>query len=67
MLQFKNRFLLPRHAFRQPVEEQVNHRRRVQRQNLAHNQSAHNRDAQRPPQLRTNTCPQSQRQTAKHA
>ena len=37
---------------RQPVEEQINDRRRIKRQQLAQDQSADDRDAQRPPQFR---------------
>ena len=46
-------------SLRQAVEPQVNHRCRVQREQLAQQQAAHNRDAQRPPQFRTRAAAQS--------
>src|SRR6266851_1180530 len=47
----------------QPIEEQINHRRRKQRQHLRHNQPAHNRDAQRPSQLASRARAQRQWET----
>src|ERR1700689_4367671 len=49
----------------QAVEEQVNHRRGEQRQHLAHQQSADDRDAQRRAQLRSGAGAQHQRQGGK--
>src|SRR5580700_980427 len=48
----------------QTVKPQINHRRRIQRQQLTENQSAHDRNSQRPPQLRASTRKQRQRQPA---
>src|ERR1700728_3840816 len=52
--------LIFRKSFSQPVEPQINYRRRIERQQLAQQQSAYNRDAQRTPQFRP--CPRTQRQ-----
>ena len=38
---------------RQPVKPQINHRRGVEREQLAENQAAHDGDAERPAQLRS--------------
>src|SRR5579872_3202564 len=51
-------------APRQPVKPQVNHRRGVKGKQLAEQQAAHNRDAQRPAQFRAGAGSQRQRQAA---
>ena len=48
----------------QPIEEEIDHRRRVERQQLAQDQSAYNGDAQRPAQFRSHAGAKSQRQAA---
>src|SRR5438067_1399252 len=53
-----------REARGQAVEPQVNHWRGVKRQQLAQDQAANNRDAQRMPQLRTSSTAQRQRQSS---
>ena len=47
-----------------PIEEQVDHRRGVERQHLADDQAAHDRDAERMPQLRPGAGAQRQRDAA---
>ena len=49
-------------ASRQSVEGQVDHRRRVQRQQLADDQAADDGDTERAPQLRPNAAAERQRQ-----
>jgi len=49
---------------RQPIKPQVNNRRGIERQQLAYEQSADNRDAQWMPQLRASASPQCERQSA---
>ena len=49
---------------RQPVEHQIDHRRGEQRQHLADDQAADDRDAERPAQLRAGAGAQHQRQRA---
>ena len=51
----------------QPVEEQIDHRRRVERQHLADDQPADDRDAQRPPQLGARAGAERQRQAPSRA
>ncbi len=53
--------LLTRKPGRQPLKKQVNHRRRVQSQHLADNQSTNDRDAERLAQFRSDTRSQGQR------
>src|SRR5712671_5113340 len=53
-----------RESLRQTIEPEVNHRRGVESQQLAYQQSADNRDAERMPQFRTGTRSQSERDTA---
>src|SRR5689334_11476169 len=42
-------------TFSHPVEEDVDHRSRIERQDLAEKQTAHHRNSQRPPEFRTDT------------
>ena len=54
---------------RQPVEIEVNHRRRVKRQQLAEDQAADDRDAEGPPQFRARAraeCERHARQQRRH-
>jgi hypothetical protein len=55
--------LLLRGLFREPVEGQIHHGRRVERQELREEQPTDDRDPQRPPQLRAGAGAQRQRQT----
>src|SRR5258707_1279334 len=48
----------------EPAEEKINHRRRVKRQHLTHDQAADDGDAQRLAQFRTDAVAQRQRQSA---
>src|SRR5438034_538554 len=49
---------------RQPIKPQVNNRRGIERQQLAYEQSADDRDSQWVPQLRASASPQRQWQSA---
>src|ERR1700741_2473066 len=51
-------------ALCEAIEENVDHRSGVQRQNLAKQQTAHHRDAQRAPKFSTAPGPQGERQSA---
>src|SRR5271165_893069 len=55
---------VPRESLRQPIEPQVDDRGGVEREHLAHQQAAHDGDAQRMPQLRTGSATERQRQAA---
>src|SRR6516162_3551437 len=55
----------PRKPPRQPVEENVNYRRRVQRKDLAQDQPAHHRNPEWSAELRTNAGAKRQRNAAK--
>src|SRR5579871_4131233 len=46
------------------IQNQVNHGRRVERERLAENQPANNRDTQRPAKLRSRAAAESERQSA---
>ena len=50
-----------------PIERQINHRRRIKRQHLAEDQTADDRDSQRPPQLRADAAAERQRQRRRTA
>ena len=49
---------------RQTIEEQINHRRGIERQHLAEDQAADDGDAERPPQLRAHAGAERQRNAA---
>src|SRR5437868_15522667 len=53
-------------ARRHAVEIEINHRRGEERQKLAEQQSADDRDAERMPQLRSRTVAEHQRQSAEY-
>src|SRR5579871_2639057 len=53
-------------AHPQPIKEQIDHRRRKQRQRLRDDQATDDRDSQRPPQLTSCATAQRQRKTTKH-
>jgi len=52
---------------RQPIKSQVNHRRGVQRQQLAEDEAADDGDAEGAAQFRTDAGAQRERQTASNA
>src|SRR5262250_1983236 len=57
----------PRKPGAQAIEEDVDYWRRVEREHLAHKQSAHDRDAERMPQFRSGARSQRQRQSRKES
>jgi hypothetical protein len=53
------------HAKAQAIERQIYNRRCIEREQLAHDQASHNRDAERPPELISGPSAERQRQSAK--
>src|SRR6266849_820165 len=53
-----------RETLRQPIEPEIHNRRGVERKQLAHQQAAYNRDAQRVAQLRSGAGSEGERQAA---
>src|SRR5215471_10742148 len=61
----RRRMRLGSKSYRQAIESEINDRRRVQRQELADQQSADDRNTERPPQLRSRPSTEGQRDAGK--